>query len=69
MKDDLDAEAQPKTASRRRMVLGATLALCGMAVGSDAQGAVAHSVRTSVHPGIELNANAPQAEARPRALP
>jgi hypothetical protein len=49
MKDDLDAEVQPTTASRWRTILGATLALCGMAVGSDAQGAVAHSVRASVH--------------------
>jgi|HubBroStandDraft_5_1064220.scaffolds.fasta_scaffold1227149_1 hypothetical protein len=57
MADDLDAPVQPKTASHWRMILGATLALCGMAVGSDAQGAVALSVGTSVHQGIELTAS------------
>jgi hypothetical protein len=57
MTDELDAQVQPYTASRWRTILGAALALCGMAVGSDAQGAVGHSVRTSVQHQIELNAS------------
>jgi hypothetical protein len=57
MTDDLDADPRHNAASRRRMILGAALALCGMAVGSDAQGAVAHSVHTSVHQQFELRAS------------
>jgi len=57
MTEEFDEEVQPNWASRRRVILGAALALCGMAVGSDAQGAVASSVCTSLHQEVELNAS------------
>jgi hypothetical protein len=56
MTEDLDTDSQCNAASRWRMILCAALALCGLAVGSDAQGAVAASVRMSLHQVIEWNA-------------
>jgi ABC-type phosphonate transport system ATPase subunit len=57
MTEHMDPGAQPDMAWRRRVILGAAIALCGMAVGSDAQGEAANSARTSQHQEIELNAN------------
>jgi hypothetical protein len=56
MTEDLDADSQRGAASRRRMILCAALALCGLAVGSDAQGAVAACARMSLHQVVEWNA-------------
>jgi hypothetical protein len=59
MIEHTESEAQPHVTSRRRAILGAVLALCGVNVGTDAQGAFAGSPRTPPHQQIEWNAPPP----------